>query len=185
MASAEVVRHEAAAALMRQAALAISKDIDGRLREHRLTLVQRRALAVLSEARRVTPGELSLALDVDASGTTRLLDRLVAKGMCHRDRDDGDRRQVHLEITGLGRSALEVTRGAVSDVLAEWFSGVGGSELEVLNRALSTMLAARRNRPPAVAPEKWSPLSAQATPATVPTAPKASAVRPAVGEMAA
>lgn len=142
--SGECVLHEGAAALMRQAVQAISKDIDGRLREHGLTLVQRRALTLLSERQAVTAGDLSLALDVDAGATTRLLDRLVAKGMCHRYRGNGDRRQVHLEITEPGRSALEVTQGAVSAVLVEWFSGVRGNELEVVRRVLSTILAARR-----------------------------------------
>lgn len=154
VASGEIVRHEAAAALMRQAVQAISNDIDGRLREHRLTLVQRGVLTLLSEAQMVTPGELSLALDVDASATTRLLDRLVAKGLCHRHRDNGDRRQVRLEITESGRAALEATQGAVSAVMADWFSGVEGSELEVFKRALVTMLAARRSRPLTVASEK-------------------------------
>lgn len=144
MPSDEIALREAAAALMRQAVRAISKDIDGRLREHQLTLVQRRALTLLSKGQAVTPGDLSLALDVDAGATTRLLDRLVAKGMCRRHRDDGDRRQVHLEITEPGRSVLEVTRVTVSNVLVEWFSGVGGNELEVVSRVLSTILAGRR-----------------------------------------
>jgi DNA-binding MarR family transcriptional regulator len=142
--SSEIALHEAAAALMRQAVRAISKDIDGRLREHRLTLVQRRALTLLSERQAITPGDLSSALDVDAGATTRMLDRLVAKDMCRRYRDNDDRRQVYLEITEPGRSVLAATQAAVSAVLVEWFSGVGGNELEVVRRVLSTILAARR-----------------------------------------
>jgi hypothetical protein len=34
--SDEIVKHEAAASLMRQTVLAMARDIDGRLREHRL-----------------------------------------------------------------------------------------------------------------------------------------------------
>jgi len=140
----EFVLHEAAAALMRHAVQAISKDIDSRLREHGLTLVQRRALTLLSERQALTAGDLSLALDADAGATTRLLDRLIAKGMCHRYRGNDDRRQVYLEITEAGRSALAVTQAAVSAVLVEWFSSVGGSELEVVRRVLSAILAARK-----------------------------------------
>jgi DNA-binding MarR family transcriptional regulator len=142
--SGEFVLREAAAALMRQAVHAISKDIDGRLREHGLTLVQRRALALLSERQAVTPGGLSLALDVDTGATTRLLDRLVAKGMCRRYRGNGDRRQVQLEVTELGLSALEMTQGIVSGVQVEWFSRVAGNELEIVRHVLSTILAAGR-----------------------------------------
>ena len=144
MVSGEIVPHEAAATLMRQAAQAIARDIDGRLREHRLTLAQRSALTLLSERQAVTPGDLALALDVDTGATTRLLDRLVAKGMCRRYRDNGDRRQVQLEIAELGLSALERTQSVVSAVLVERFSGVGRNELEVVRRVLSTILAAGR-----------------------------------------
>ena len=140
----EFVLHEAAAALMRRAVQAISKDIDGQLREHGLTLVQRRALTLLSERQAVTPGDVSLALDVDAGATTRLLHRLAAKGMCRRYRGNGDRRQVQLEITDLGLSVLEMTQGIVSGVLVEWFSDVGGNDLEIVRRVLSTILAAGR-----------------------------------------
>jgi len=88
--------------------------------------------------RRSRPGE------VNARATTRLLDRLAAKGMCRRHRDDADRRSVQLEITELGQSALEVTESTVSAVMVEWFSGVEGSDLEIVRRVLSKMLAARR-----------------------------------------
>ena len=133
-----------AASLMRQTVQAIAKDIDGRLREHRLTLGQRRALTLLSEGQAVTPGDVSLALVVGAGATTRLLDRLVAKGMCRRHRDNGDRRSVHLEITNIGQSALKLTEGTVPTVLVAWFSAVEGNELEVVGRVLSKMLAERR-----------------------------------------
>ena len=69
------MEQEVAATLMRQTVQAMAKDIDGRLREHRLTLVQRRALTLLSEGQAVTPGDVSLALAVDSGATTRLLDR--------------------------------------------------------------------------------------------------------------
>jgi len=144
VASGEIVEHEVAATLMRQTVQAMAKDIDGRLREHRLTLVQRRALTLLSGGQVVTPGDVSLALEVDAGATSRLLDRLVAKGMCRRHRDDGDRRSVHLELTELGRSALEMTQSTVSAVMVEWFSAVEGSDLEVVRRVLAKMLGARK-----------------------------------------
>ena len=63
--SGEIVQHEVAAILMRQTVQAMAKDIDGRLREHQLTLVQRRALTPLSGGQVVTPRDVSLALEVD------------------------------------------------------------------------------------------------------------------------
>ena len=94
-----------AATLMRQTVQAMAKDIDGRLREHQLTLVQRRALTLLSEGQVVTPGNVSLALEVDTGATARLLDRVAAKGMYRRHRDSTaskTRSQIEF-LNGIGR----------------------------------------------------------------------------------
>ena len=143
MSDSDSLLHEAAAARMRLIVLGISKEVDFRLREHRLTLVQRRALMLLSERRVLTPGELSLALPMDSGSTTRMLDRLVAKRMCLRFADNTDRRVVRIAITELGCRAIEKSKGAVPAVLAEWFAGVA-HDLKTLEQALATMLFARR-----------------------------------------
>jgi DNA-binding MarR family transcriptional regulator len=124
---------------MRLIVLGISKEVDFRLREHRLTLVQRRALMLLSERRVLTPGELSLALPMDSGSTTRMLDRLVAKRMCLRFADNTDRRVVRIAITELGCRAIEKSKGAVPAVLAEWFAGVAHDDLKTLEQALASL----------------------------------------------
>lgn len=46
-------------------------------------------------------------------GVTRLLDRLVEKGLVHRERGEDDRRQVHCSLTATGLQALDVAREAI------------------------------------------------------------------------
>ncbi len=138
-----MVQLEAAAAQMQQVVQAMARDIDSRLRQHQLTLAQRRALAILSKAQALTPSAVSLALKLDAGATTRLLDRLLAKRLCQGRRDNADRRSVQLQITELGQFALDATQGAVAAVLRDWFSAVEDSELEAFRSLLSKLLAAR------------------------------------------
>lgn len=46
-------------------------------------------------------------------GVTRLLDRLVEKGLVWRERGEDDRRQVHCSLTAEGLSALETAQEAI------------------------------------------------------------------------
>ncbi|MBV8503300.1 MAG: TetR family transcriptional regulator [Paucibacter sp.] len=136
--------HRLAASLMRQAVRAVASDIDSRLRAHGLTLAQRRALAVLGEGHRFAPTDVSRALDLDAGGATRLLDRLLAKQLCVGFRCDVDRRSVLLEITSLGRARLEATEGIDAAILRDWFASAQESEMQTLCNLLSKLLASRR-----------------------------------------
>jgi DNA-binding MarR family transcriptional regulator len=138
-----MVQLEVAANQMQQIVQAMASDIDRRLRQHRLTVAQRRALMILSKAPALTPSAVSLALKLDAGATTRLLDRLLAKRLCQGQRDNADRRSVQLQITELGQSALEATQGTVTAVLRDWFSAVEDSELEAFRSLLSKLLATR------------------------------------------
>ncbi|MDC6166611.1 MarR family winged helix-turn-helix transcriptional regulator [Paucibacter sp. XJ19-41] len=133
----------AAAALMQQATHAMARDIEKRLRQHRLTLAQQRVLAILSKGQALTPSSLSLALQLDAGATTRLLDRLLAKRLCQARCDNLDRRSVQLQLTELGQSALDETQGAVTAVLRDWFSAVDAAELAFVCGVLLRLLASR------------------------------------------
>lgn len=144
MISHHAALHDLAETLMPRTVQAIANDIDARLRVHRLTLVQRRALVLLCDGRAATPGDLSRVMESDAGSTTRLIDRMVSKALCRRVPNSNDRRSVRLEITEVGQAALQETHDTVAAVLLDWFSVVEGSELDTVSRVLSRMLAERR-----------------------------------------
>jgi DNA-binding MarR family transcriptional regulator len=73
-----------------------------------VTLVQYRALVVLSRSNGVTVGDLAAALDVHPSTATRLCDRLAAKALIRRRAGAGvDRRATALNLTAKGRRLVE------------------------------------------------------------------------------
>lgn len=87
-----------------------------------VTLVQYRALVVLSVRGPQRLADLALALHVGPSTATRLCDRLVRKRLVHRRRTSEDRRGVRISLTPSGQALVdEVTarrRSEISDVLA-------------------------------------------------------------------
>ena len=88
--------------------------------EDELTLPQFRALVVLARPDRATVNDLATELDIHASTTTRLCDRLVRKGLIRRvPRLSADRREVTLTLTVGGRRLVDrVTKRRLRDLAA-------------------------------------------------------------------
>jgi DNA-binding MarR family transcriptional regulator len=77
------------------------------LGQDELTLPQFRALLLVAEGRATAPGDLAGTLDVHPSNATRLVDRLVAKGLLDRAETEGDRRSIALTVTPAGSALLD------------------------------------------------------------------------------
>jgi DNA-binding MarR family transcriptional regulator len=107
----------------------------GSLEDDDVTLPQFRALLLLGAGRASGSGDLAGALGVHPSNTTRMVDRLVAKGLVRRV-DGADRRHVGLVVTEQGelvvRRVLEARRALVADVVHRLEPGEG----ERVSRAL-------------------------------------------------
>lgn len=109
-----------------EAAMAVSRvlhGISGRSAAelpHELTLPQLRALVVLDDAT-VTVKALAELLGIQPSTTTRLVDRLVAKGLIERVPGVEDRREVLLSLSRAGRrvvdQSMEFRRAAIREIL--------------------------------------------------------------------
>jgi DNA-binding MarR family transcriptional regulator len=74
--------------------------------EDRLELRQFRALAFVRQRGGCTVGELAQDSALPSSSTTRLCDQLVERGWLTRRPDEGDRRQVQLELTDAGEACV-------------------------------------------------------------------------------
>jgi DNA-binding MarR family transcriptional regulator len=66
-----------------------------------------------------SPRRLSELLGTDSAGTTRLLDRLEAKGLIERERDAGDRRAISIALTESGRVLVPKLPPVFEDVAAD------------------------------------------------------------------
>ncbi|HEY6533835.1 MAG TPA: MarR family transcriptional regulator [Acidimicrobiales bacterium] len=89
--------------------------------EEEVTLVQFRALLLVVEERATSPGDLATFLDIHPSNATRLVDRLVNKGLLDRESAEQDRRTVVLGATEAGRTligdVLEQRRRQIEQIL--------------------------------------------------------------------
>jgi DNA-binding MarR family transcriptional regulator len=84
-----------------------------------VTLAQYRALVVLASRGPQRVVDLAGFLDVTASTATRMCDRLVRKGLVHRQRLSSDRRTVRVSISAAGRDLVAaVTQRRRRDVQA-------------------------------------------------------------------
>jgi DNA-binding MarR family transcriptional regulator len=75
--------------------------------EEQVTLAQYRVLVVLASQGPKRLADLAEALAVNPSTATRVCNRLVAKGLIRRPRAAGDRREIRVALTALGREVVD------------------------------------------------------------------------------
>ena len=87
-----------------------------------------------------TAAELARECNLDAGATTRLLDRLEAKGLCERKRSESDRRVVHIALTEAGTRAAEGIPAVLCEVQNTHLAGFSVEEFETLKGLLRRIL---------------------------------------------
>jgi len=127
--------------LLRRLIHTIRAEIDLRLEPHDLTHAQWEPLYKLKKCQAGTVAELARELQTDPGATTRLLDRLEAKGLCKRVRSTEDRRVVNLELTPEGEASAEHIPQALADVMNAHLAGFSKTEWQALLGYLRRMLA--------------------------------------------
>lgn len=138
--------------LLHQLVLSMRRQITLAMAEHDLTAAQWYPLWKLHRDGPCGAQELSRDMEMDAGAMTRLIDRLVAKGLVGRARSSTDRRVTTLSVTPAGRAVA----AGVPDVLAKvnnaYLRGFDRDEWETLKGLLRRMLANGQALPPSCAP---------------------------------
>ncbi|MHB8606190.1 MAG: MarR family winged helix-turn-helix transcriptional regulator [Thermoplasmatota archaeon] len=106
------------------------------------------ALHVITRANDTTPRELAERLHVTPATVTGLLNKLEEGGLVARERDDDDRRVVHLRVTAKGDQVVKRIRARWRESLATVFETLSDDELADLARLLATAVR-RVERAPA------------------------------------
>jgi DNA-binding MarR family transcriptional regulator len=110
-----------------------------------MTIRELGALAYLRDHHLATQHALSKALSIDANNCVLLLNDLEARQFVERRRDPMDRRRHLVELTALGRTALEraeLAQGSVEDQVLGMLSTEERSVLQrLLTRALEGQLS--------------------------------------------
>lgn len=116
------------------------REVDARMAELGLTDAQWKPLWKIKLGVADTAFELAREAGIDAGATTRMLDRLAAKGLIERVRSETDRRVVHLRLTAEGEAATEQIPHVLADVNNDFLRGFNKAEWTQLKDFLQRML---------------------------------------------
>lgn len=126
--------------LMRRILSTVAQEVERQLQPSDLTNAQWIPLFKLLIGKASTVAELARECQLDAGAMTRLLDRLEAKGLCHRVRSVADRRVVNIELTDEGRQAAKRIPEVLSRVQNAHLVGFSVEEFETLKGFLRRIL---------------------------------------------
>jgi DNA-binding MarR family transcriptional regulator len=139
--SAENYQPEASVGyLMRSILNHVAQAVDRELAHTDLTNAQWIPLFKLYTQQASTVAELARACDIDTGATTRMLDRMEAKGLCQRVRSEQDRRVVNIALTPAGRAAGANIPRILSEVQNAHLAGFSPEEFEALKGYLARIL---------------------------------------------
>jgi DNA-binding MarR family transcriptional regulator len=127
--------------LIRRLLTSLKAETDKRLEPHGLTNAQWEPLFKLKKIQNATVAELAREMQIDPGATTRMLDRLEAKGLCKRMRSTADRRVVNVELTPEGEAAAERVPPALAAVMNAHLAGFSKAEWQALVGYLRRMMA--------------------------------------------
>lgn len=136
---------EATVALLRTTDV-VKRQLARVVEKERITLQQYNVLRILRGAR----GEPLSALEIterlieETPGVSRLLDRLVAKGLVRRERSAQDRRMLECFVTDRGLQLLARLDDPVNRADADVLRGLNRKQLTILNDLLARI---RHTRP--------------------------------------
>lgn len=127
--------------LMHQVVLSMRRRIEQAMAEHDLTAAQWSPLWLLKREGPLTMQEVARELDVDTGATTRLIARLVAKGLIRRARLPSDRRVVRLSLTPAGEALAAKAPAVLARLNNEYLQGFSETEWQTLKSLLRRVLA--------------------------------------------
>jgi len=135
------LRSESIGWLLNRVKQSIAAQAEVRLAKEGLTHAQWMPLLILRLGGPSSVVKLAGELNTDAGATTRLLDRLEAKGLCLRERASSDRRVVMVSLTDEGQRITAELTAVLADVFNAHLAGFSMEEWRTLLSLLSRMLA--------------------------------------------
>jgi DNA-binding MarR family transcriptional regulator len=127
--------------LMRTILNHVAQTIETQLAPTGLTDAQWLPVFKLYMGKASTAAELARECRLDAGATTRMLDRMEAKGLCERKRSEEDRRVVQLALTEAGTAAAAGIPAILSSVQNAYLAGFSQEEFDTLKNLLRRIVA--------------------------------------------
>ena len=126
--------------LLHAVTVSMRREIESRLAQHGMTFAQWAPLWKIKNRPACTAQHIVCEIGVDAGAVTRMLDRLVAKGLVERTRSETDRRVVNLELTEAGEAAVARIPDVMADVNNGYLQGFDAAEWKQLRVLLARLL---------------------------------------------
>ncbi|WP_405736115.1 MarR family transcriptional regulator [Streptomyces sp. NBC_01537] len=139
--------------LLNQAVLALNGAHDRALAPLGITGAQWTVIYLLHEDRARTVNELARAIGADSGATSRLVGRLVDKGLVVRDGEPGATRRTPLALSEEAQRRYPEMRATVAGTLARLTDGIPAEWLTQLGGTLQ-MIIDNAGRPSAAAQER-------------------------------
>ena len=105
-----------------------------------ISAAQGTILIYIAHGRGNRAADIARDYSYDTGSMTRMIDRLVEKGLLRRVRDAGDRRSVRLELTAKGRKLTGRLPAVAARALNGLLKGFSRAELDRLKGLLARML---------------------------------------------
>ena len=115
--------------------------VDSEVAPWGVSSAQAAILIYIAHGRGNRAADIARDYSYDTGSMTRMIDRLVHKGLLRRVRDAADRRSVRLELTAKGRKLTERLPAVAARALNGLLRGFNRAELDELKGFLGRMLA--------------------------------------------
>src|ERR1700687_339814 len=119
-----------------QTCIKLQTSLDRRFLRFGMTVQEASVLLRCVEARRITPGQLAIALGRDKGKITRFVDRLESSRLLTRDIDPRDRRFSILKPTAKGKQVARALVSVFDNIRKELFAGILESDVLRLGKLL-------------------------------------------------
>jgi len=115
----------------------VTASLNACVKKHGVQVEAWRVIEVLESGQRLTMRELAEAVLMNPPTLTKLIDRMVSKGLVHRQISRQDSRQIYVLPTELGRKKMMQVRQDVEDQNAVLLRDFGPGEAEKMIQLLN------------------------------------------------
>jgi MarR family transcriptional regulator, organic hydroperoxide resistance regulator len=117
----------------------VHQSLNGKLKQMGIQVEAWRVLEVLSAQEDHTMGELASVVLMNPPSLTKLVDRMVADGLVHRQVSQVDHRRVQLALTNLGQDQIDKLRKYADAQNDEILRKLGPHKSQLLKEALKSL----------------------------------------------
>ncbi len=143
--SSDMELHSSSIYWLGRLATQMQESFNGSVAEYDVSWAQWMVLNAVYFEKAKTPAQIAQHIGVDRSAITRLVDRLEAKGLVLRSRENADRRSINIELTSKGRNLIPVLLDSAQTHEQRFFELLNENEQQNFFRGLSVLLTATGN----------------------------------------